>query len=86
MKLLPTIVYVAVRWASGPENFDQLATLIKELIYSDLPGEEKKKRVQQFVLTELSEFRGSFGMGWGIVLDLIIAVVRVKYELPFKVK
>ena len=79
------LLFFATKWLVSPGNFDKLSTLIVKLIDAQMPGAEKKELVEQFVLSELMDFKLKFGLGWTIALDLVIAVVRVKYELPRKV-
>ena len=79
------LLFFATKWLVSPGNFDKLSTLIVKLIDVQMPGAEKKELVEQFVLQELMDFKLKFGLGWTIVWDLVIAVVRVKYELPKKV-
>ena len=71
------ITLVKVYVSSGV--FDRVSQLVEDLILQDIPGVEKRELV-------LNAVRDEFGHLWGsltsVVVDLIIAVTRLKSEKP----
>ena len=70
---LITSAFVAIRFAIGSGLFDRVAALVRNLIYSRMPGDDKKKLVEEFVQKEGAALSG-------IALDLVIAIVRARFE------
>ena len=70
---LITAAYALIRLALRPGFFDRAAQLVRDMIDADLPGAEKKARVKSFLLAEGKAFSG-------IALDLVIAIVRARFE------
>lgn len=75
--LLINTAFNALRWYVSGGIFDRVAALVVMLINEDVPGEQKRERVIEFV-------RNEYGILWGgaqtIVLDAVIALVRLKTE------
>ena len=65
--------YGMIRYAIGSGLFDRVADLVRNLIHADMPGDEKKGRVIEFVKKEGAALSG-------IALDLVIAIVRARFE------
>lgn len=70
---LLSTAYTLIRFAFGSGFFDRTANLVRNLITADMPGAEKKARVKSFWLSEGKAFSG-------IALDLVIAIVRARFE------
>jgi cytochrome b len=77
--LLLNALYALVRAYVNSGVFDRVAALVEELIDTDIPGSEKRDTVLQFVKDEFGEV---WGLMTSIVVDLIIAVTRLKKEKP----
>jgi hypothetical protein len=73
--ILLNTAYNALRWYVSSGIFNRVAALIIRLITEDVPGEQKRERVIEFV-------RHEYGILWGgaqtIVIDAVIALVRLK--------
>jgi hypothetical protein len=73
--------FTALRWYVSSGIFDRVAALVTALIDQDIPGEQKREKVIQF-------FEDEYGLIWGaatnIVLDAVIALTRLKFELSAK--
>ena len=72
--------YAAIRYGFGSGAFDRVGDLIKDLSDKDMPGSQKKTIVIDFVENELGEVIERFGPMWQILLDLVIAIVRWRFE------
>ncbi len=70
---LITSAFTLIRFAIGSGLFDRTASLVRNLIHADMPGDEKKRRVIEFLRKEGAAMSG-------IALDLVIAIVRARYE------
>ena len=70
---LMTSAYTLIRYAIGSGLFDRTANLVRNLIHAQIPGTEKKARVVEFVKMESAALSG-------IAIDLVIAIVRARYE------
>jgi hypothetical protein len=81
MTFLLTVAYGALRAAVGSGLFERIGAKVVEMIDKDIPGDEKKELVKQFVLDEAYAFVGRFGSGWKVALDLVIAIVRWRFEV-----
>ena len=71
---LITAAYTLIRFAVGSGLFDRTASLVRNLIFSDIPGAEKKAQVVEFLKREGAALSG-------IAIDLIIAITRARFEL-----
>jgi hypothetical protein len=69
------IIFNAVRVLVGSGIFDRTAILIRDLINTDIPGDDKKQQVIEFLQRERATLSS-------IVIDGIIFAVRLKYEQP----
>jgi hypothetical protein len=70
---LITSAFTLIRFSIGSGLFDRTANLVRNLIHARIPGEEKKARVVEFIRLEGAAMSG-------IALDLIIAIVRARFE------
>jgi hypothetical protein len=70
---LITAAYTLIRFAIGSGLFDRASALVRNLIFADIPGDEKKAQVIEFLKREGAALSG-------IAIDLIIAIVRARYE------
>jgi hypothetical protein len=76
-------VYRLGRAWVGSGVFDRLENLIFVFIGSDIPGEEKKQAVIDFAVKELDIAKnGLLTTKWKIIIDFVIAITRLRYELP----
>ena len=67
--------FVLIRYAVGSGLFDRTASLVRNLIYAQIPGDDKKAAVIEFLKKEGAALSG-------IALDLVIAIVRARFEQP----
>ena len=65
--------YTLIRLYIGGGLFDRMAVLIRDLGSSTMPGAEKKRAVVKFMMAEGVALSGIF-------LDLVIAIVRARFE------
>ena len=65
--------FALIRYAVGSGLFDRTASLVRNLIYAQIPGEDKKAAVKEFLRKEGAALSG-------IAIDLVIAIVRARYE------
>jgi hypothetical protein len=68
-----TAAYGTIRYAIGSGLFDRTANLVRVLIHEQITGAEKRAHVVAFVKSETAELSG-------IAIDLVIAIVRARYE------
>ena len=68
-----TIAFNLIRLAVSSGLFDRVASVVRNLIYSPMSGDEKKAIVKQFLADNGIELGG-------ILLDLVIAITRARYE------
>lgn len=73
--ILINTLYTALRWYVSTGIFDRLSALVVQLIHVDIPGDEKRNQIIEFLKKE-------FGLVWGemsgMTIDAIIAVTRLK--------
>ncbi|NCC26591.1 MAG: hypothetical protein EOM22_00185 [Gammaproteobacteria bacterium] len=70
---LITAAYALIRFAIGSGLFDRASSLVRNLIFADIPGAEKKAQVIEFLKREGAALSG-------IAVDLLIAIVRARFE------
>lgn len=67
------IAYNMIRIAAGSGLFDRTALMVRNLIGTDMSGDEKKAALKAFI----SENGLEIG---GMLLDAVIALTRLRYE------
>lgn len=78
-ELLLVLATTLIRQYIGSGLFDRVAALVLELISSDIPGEEKKNKVREFVAGELGILKGVEGLSewWKLGIDVMISLTRL---------
>ncbi|NCC41401.1 MAG: hypothetical protein EOM21_18640 [Gammaproteobacteria bacterium] len=75
--VLITSAFTLIRYGIGSGLFDRAAAMVRNLIFVQIPGEKKKERLVNFLKAE--------GLALsGIAVDLVIAIVRARYEKSVK--
>jgi hypothetical protein len=70
--------YATFRWWLGTDQFDRISTVVRNLIFSDLPGEDKKKIVIDTFWDEVERLKKQWSTG--MILDGIIWLTRARFE------
>lgn len=68
-----TIAFNLIRLAVSSGLFDRVSSMVRNLIGADMSGDEKKALVKSFLA------ENGLHLG-GILLDLVIAITRARYE------
>ncbi|NCC23027.1 MAG: hypothetical protein EOM26_11305 [Alphaproteobacteria bacterium] len=71
--VLITSAFTLIRYSIGSGLFDRTANVVRNLIHSDMPGADKKAQVVAYIMQEGAALSG-------IAIDLVIAIVRARYE------
>jgi hypothetical protein len=77
MNALFNTAFAAFRWWLGTAQFDRVSELVRKLIFSDMPGTQKKELVIEQFWDEVERLRKAPA---GILIDGIIFFTRLKYE------
>jgi hypothetical protein len=67
------IAYNAIRMYVGTGLFDRISAEAKNLIFTNMPGQEKMNHLKTFFMRE-----GIIVSG--IIRDLIVSIVRLRFE------
>lgn len=75
------VIFNLVRAYVNSGIFDRIEDLVRSLIEDDRPGSAKKQMVIDFAVSELKLApNGLLPAKWKMIIDLIIAVTRLRYE------
>ena len=77
MNPLVNTAYLAIRWYIGTDSFDRVSAMVRNLIFADMPGADKKQAVIDAFWAEVEALRKGPA---GVLIDGIIFLTRLRFE------
>jgi hypothetical protein len=74
---LNTVIFL-FRWWFGTAQFDRIAEMVRNLIFSDMANADKGKLVKETFWDEVARLKA--GWSTGALIDIVIGLIRAKYE------